>query len=73
MAWPYRRPRPPRARFGYDYQRQFGVIAVYRTEAPSGPAAEWIVDHESDHFTAFPTHAEAIVYAQELAQERISQ
>lgn len=65
--WPYARPKPPRISDPYHhgaYCREYGVIAALKGETT------WMVWAANDMFAPFPTHAEAIMCAQNLVNER---
>ena len=78
-VWPYARPKPPRkcrinsAEFA-EYQKENGTVSAHITGRPWEDAPWAVYVYESPHGwddPLFPTHAEAITYAQNLVNERI--
>lgn len=71
--WPYARPKPPRIEsMQYTkYREKHQTIAVWRLGKPRYlvELPESDVPYGDDD-RAFPTHAEAIAYAQNLVNER---
>ena len=67
--WPYARPKPPRVSGDEyeDYQRENGTIEI---RYPGRLFTIRWHDGKTWRWNAKRTHAEAITYAQKLAQER---